>query len=250
MLKKGSAIKRFFLVVLFAVGTIFAQDLDEFDGEFGDVNKSEVFDPLSGYNRVMSSFNDTFYIHILTPSAKGYAYVVPEGIRDGINNFFSNLFFPIRFVNNLLQLKFDRASSEAGRFFINSTFGFFGFFDPASKELKMQKYSEDFGQTLGFYGIGDGFSIVLPFLGPSNLRDLVGLGVDLSLSPVSYMAHNTLTYKIPNDAWQGVAFSVEYLLNDYSFEPNRYEIFKKDALDLYPYLRDAYKQKRDKEIRE
>lgn len=236
--------------MLFVAGIAFAQEIDEFDSEFGDVSKSEVFDPLSGYNRVMTNFNDLFYDHVLTPSAKGYAYVVPEIIREGIGNFFSNLFFPIRFANNLLQLKFDRAGGEVGRFLINSTFGFFGFFDPASKELKMQKYSEDFGQTLGYYGIGDGFYVVLPFLGPSNLRDVVGLGVDLSLSPVSYMTHNTLAYKIPNDAWQGAIFSAEYLLNDYSFEPNRYEVFKKDALDLYPYLRDAYKQKRDKEIRE
>ncbi|MFX4243430.1 MlaA family lipoprotein, partial [Aliarcobacter butzleri] len=89
------------------------------DSEFASKTK-EVLDPLSGFNRVMTSFNDKFYIYVLAPTARGYAYVVPETARIGIDNFFTNLFFPIRFTNNLLQLKFQNASEELGRFLMNT----------------------------------------------------------------------------------------------------------------------------------
>ena len=90
---------------------------EDLENEFKPTN-SVVFDPLSGYNRVMTSFNDSFYTYVLTPTAKGYAYVVPEVARTGINNFFTNLFFPIRFANNLLQFKFENAGKEVGRFLV------------------------------------------------------------------------------------------------------------------------------------
>ena len=95
-------------IFCFANEANFPEDLEN---EFKPTN-SVVFDPLSGYNRVMTSFNDSFYTYVLTPTAKGYAYVVPEVARTGINNFFTNLFFPIRFANNLLQFKFENAGKE------------------------------------------------------------------------------------------------------------------------------------------
>ena len=242
--------KIFFILLLsifcFADKGIFPEDLEQ---EFKPTS-SVVFDPLSGYNRAMTSFNDGFYTYILTPTAKGYAYVVPEVARTGINNFFTNLFFPIRFVNNLLQLKFENAGKEVGRFLVNTIWGFGGFMDQATNTLGMQIYREDFGQTLGYWGVGDGFHIVLPFLGPSNPRDMLGLGVDLLLSPTSQLGHNTIPYKIPQDNWQELGIDTLYKVNEYSFHPNMYEIIKKDALDLYPYLRDAYNQKREREIEE
>lgn len=222
---------------------------DDIENEFKPTN-SVVFDPLSGYNRVMTTFNDGFYTHVATPVSKGYAYVVPEVARTGINNFFTNLMFPIRFVNNLLQFKFENASKELGRFVVNTIWGLGGFMDQATNTLDMKIYGEDFGQTLGYWGIGDGFHIVLPFLGPSNLRDTVGLVAGLSLAPTSQLAHNTIPYKIPQNNLQEFGIDALYKTNEYSFHPDFYEKIKADAIDLYPYLRDAYNQKRDKEIKE
>ncbi|AXK49025.1 ABC transporter [Aliarcobacter trophiarum LMG 25534] len=222
---------------------------EDIESEFKPTN-SVVFDPLSGYNRVMTSFNDGFITYVLSPTAKGYAYVVPEVARTGINNFFINLFFPVRFVNNLLQLKFERAGKEMGRFLVNTIWGFGGFMDQATNTLGMERYKEDFGQTLGYWGVGEGFHVVLPFLGPSNLRDIVGITGDLILAPTSQLAHNVLPYKIPQNDLQAIGMDTLYIVNDYSFHPDMYEIVKKDAIDLYPYLRDAYNQKREKEIEE
>lgn len=158
--------------------------------------------------------------------------------------------FPIRFVNNLLQFKFENASKELGRFVVNTIWGLGGFMDQATNTLDMKIYGEDFGQTLGYWGIGDGFHIVLPFLGPSNLRDTVGLVAGLSLAPTSQLAHNTIPYKIPQNNLQEFGIDALYKTNEYSFHPDFYEKIKADAIDLYPYLRDAYNQKRDKEIKE
>lgn len=242
--------KKIFLVLLIMFSNFaYSSDiLDSFDGEYRQ--NSEVFDPLSGYNRVMTNFNDGFYIHFLSPVSKAYAYVVPQTLRKGIDNFFTNLMFPIRFVNNILQFKFQNASKELGRFLVNSIWGIGGFMDPATDILKMNIYKEDFGQTLGYWGVKDGFSVVLPFLGPSNLRDIVGLAADLVVSPTSQLGHNTLDYKIPQKPLQELAISSIHKVNENSFNPDMYEIIKKDTLDLYIFLRDAYKQKRDKEIKE
>lgn len=198
----------------------------------------------------MTSFNDSFYTYVLTPTAKGYAYVVPEVARTGINNFFTNLFFPIRFANNLLQFKFENAGKELGRFLVNTIWGFGGFMDQATNTLGMKIYREDFGQTLGYWGVGQGFHIVLPLLGPSNPRDIIGLAGDFLLSPTDRLGHNTLEYKIPQNIGQAIAIDSWYKVNEYSFNPNMYEIIKRDAIDLYPYLRDAYNQKREREINE
>ena len=222
---------------------------DEFDSEFASKTK-EVFDPLSGYNRVMTSFNDKFYIYVLTPTAKGYAYVVPETARIGIDNFFTNLFFPIRFTNNLLQLKFQNASEELGRFLMNTIWGLGGFMDPATNELDMKIHKEDFGQTLGFYGVGEGFHIVLPFLGPSNLRDTVGLVADSYVSPLSTSGDAYAKYKIPNNVIEQISIASFNTINSVSLTPGEYESIRKDALDLYPFLRDIYSQARKKQIEE
>ena len=135
---------------------------EEFEEEF-DSFGDDVFDPLSGYNRVMTEFNDGFYVYVLDPVARGYRWAIPLGGRRGINRFFHNLFFPIRFVNNVLQLKVKNAGEEFLRFCINSTIGIFGIWDPAKEWFDLYAHDEDFGQTLGYYGIGGGFHIVLPF---------------------------------------------------------------------------------------
>ncbi len=219
---------------------------DEFDDEFASADE-EVSDPLSGYNRAMTSFNDGFYVYVLDPTARGYAYVVPEIARKGISNVFNNLMFPIRFVNNILQLKFENSMEELGRFVVNSTFGILGLMDVADSELGWKEHDEDFGQTLGYYGIGPGFHVVLPFLGPSNVRDIVGLSVDSFADP-TFSTQND--WKIPNNLEKSIGLKALNVTNKTSLHLGEYENIKKDALDLYPFLRDVYEQKRENEIKE
>ena len=220
-------------------------DIDEFDNEFGDETK-EVFDPLEGYNRFMTNVNDKIYTYAFNPISKGYAFITPKPIRSGISNAFDNLKFPIRFVNNILQLKFDNSIKELGRFMINSTVGVFGLFDVA-KAGGVEPHNEDFGQTLGFYNIPSGPHIVLPFLGPSNLRDTIGLSFDAVLDPKTIAP---IKYDIPNNREKALGVSALYYVNKNSLHLGEYENLKKDALDVYTFFRDAYEQKRAKEIAE
>ena len=130
-------------------------DFGEFEEEFKESDK-EVFDPLSGYNRAITVFNDKLFLWVLDPVARGYRYVMPEPARRGVNNFFMNLLYPIRLVNNLLQLKIKNAGEETLRFVTNSTIGILGFWDPAKEWFGLEAHHEDFGQTLGYYGVGGG----------------------------------------------------------------------------------------------
>ena len=226
---------------------------DDFGDEFGDEFEEvqvEIFDPLSGYNRVMTSFNDGVYTYALNPIASGYTYILPQTARVGISNFFNNLLFPLRFTNNLLQLKFQNSAEELGRFLINSTFGLLGFMDPAKTELGWEEHDEDFGQTLGHYGVAEGFHVVLPLLGPSNLRDIVGLAADSYVSPLSTIGSSDIQYKIPNNTLENVGITTSKTVNSTSLRLGQYEAIKKDALDLYPFLRDVYNQARQKQIEE
>lgn len=223
---------------------------DEFDNEFKQENKQTVFDPLSGYNRVMTTFNDYAFIYVLNPVAKGYAYVLPQDVRVGVSNFFDNLLFPIRFTNNILQLKFENAGVELGRFVVNTIWGLGGVMDPATKELGWKQYDEDFGQTLGHYGVGSGFHIVLPLIGPSNLRDMFSMVPDGYVSPISVTGSSDIGYKIPDTALEALAITGVKTINSVSLKLGQYENIKKDALDLYPFLRDIYEQRRNQQIKE
>jgi phospholipid-binding lipoprotein MlaA len=216
--------------------------VDEFEKEFED--KKEVADPLIGYNRFMTTVNDKLYMYAYNPISRGYAYIVPEIARVGVSNFFDNLLFPISFSNNILQLKFDHGIKELARFLINSTVGILGFIDVA-KYAGIEPHKEDFGQTLGYYGVGSGFHIVLPFFGSSNLRDTLSLGFELYVSPTSYASQ---PYQIPKDSQEAVAIQTGYYINKNSLHLGEYESLKKDALDYYLLFRDAYEQKRDREI--
>ena len=144
-------------------------DLDLFD-EYEEVEDVQmVADPLYYFNYAMYSFNDFLYFYALKPIAQGYKFIAPTPLRNGVNNFFHNLLFPVRFVNNILQGKLLEASDEIGIFLANSTLGILGFNQFAQKNLNMETSNEDLGQTLGSLSIGDGFYLVLPILGPSTL---------------------------------------------------------------------------------
>eukprot|EP01029_Cantina_marsupialis_P021537 TRINITY_DN516671_c0_g1_i1.p1 TRINITY_DN516671_c0_g1~~TRINITY_DN516671_c0_g1_i1.p1 ORF type:complete len:286 (+),score=43.90 TRINITY_DN516671_c0_g1_i1:597-1454(+) len=223
-------------------------DTITFDDEFKDTKKE--IDPFEGYNRAMTSFNDYMYVNLLTPVAKGYAVVVPEPGRIAISNFFDNITFPVRFINNILQFKFKNAAEETGRFLVNSTVGILGFMDPADEYLNLQARDEDFGQTLGYYGFADGFHIVLPLLGPSNVRDIVGMAADTFVNPLNDTRAEDIDYKIPNKSIETVGISIFDTINSTSLNPDEYENLKKDAVDLYPFLKNVYNQNREKMIKE
>ncbi|MDR0666323.1 MAG: VacJ family lipoprotein [Campylobacteraceae bacterium] len=218
-----------------------APDEDDFEAEFSSV---EEFDPLSGYNRVMTEFNDAAFRNVIIPTADGYRKVVPQGARVSINNFFDNLAFPVRFVNNILQGKITNAASETGRFIINTTVGFLGFANTADELYGMQKHDEDFGQTLGVWGIPSGPHIVLPILGPSNLRDLGGMAVNY-ITPLTYNSWNVF-----ENNWQSIGVGAFGAFNGLSDFAPMYEAMTKDAIDLYPLMKNMYEQRRDKLIKE
>ncbi len=236
-------------------------DGEEFDDGFEEEFESaeeEIFDPLSGYNSVMTEFNDGFYIYVIDPVARGYEWVMPDLAQRGVKNFFHNLLFPIRFVNNALQLKPINAGEELFRFVLNSTVGIFGLWDPAKEWFGLEAHEEDFGQTLGYYGVGGGFHIVLPFLGPSNLRDMFSLYPDMQLDPVYYFDNRP--YNFPKMEGEYLGMSRQSLqqtnllmlktVNQESLRIGQYENLKKDAIELYPFLRDVYEQNRAKLIEE
>ena len=218
---------------------------DEFSDEFA---VEEVYDPFSGYNEVMTTFNDKLIVYLITPLANGYDFIFHKEIRRSIDKFFKNLNYPTRVINNVLQGKFQNASEETGRFVINSTVGILGLFDPAKSEFKLVAHKEDFGQTLGFYGIGSGPHIVLPVFGPSNLRDAISIFPDSYVSFIDYAPRPWFTLTDNVGSFLG-ARSYERV-NHFSLDIHSYENLKKDAIDLYPFFRDTYEQYRIKQINE
>ena len=222
------------------------EDTSDFEEEFGS-EEEEIIDPLSGYNRFMTSFNDSVVLYALNPLSEAYGYIIPEPLRIGVSNFIHNIQFPIRFINNLLQGKIQNSSDELERFLVNSTIGVAGLMDPAKHYMHIPAHNEDFGQTLGYYGVESGFHIVLPFFGPSNVRDLVGITVDGYVSPLINV-RGLENYKIPDSFAQTVGITTFYFINKNSLHLGEYESIKKDAIDLYPFLRDIYEQNRISEI--
>ena len=225
------------------------ENTESFDEEYVKETVKSQPDPLNGYNRAMTSFNDTLFIYLINPLSKGYATVLPEALRLGISNFIHNIEFPIRFTNNLLQGKFQNSSDELERFIVNTTAGVAGIFDPASTYMHIPAHNEDFGQTLGYYGFGAGYHVVLPLLGPSNIRDIIGLVGDGYASPLIY--DSTLKeMRIPKDYPQSAAIYSLKMINKNALNLGAYESLKKDSIDLYPFLRDIYEQKRTADIQE
>jgi len=208
--------------------------------EEGEEETVKISDPLRPWNNAMYHFNDKFYFWILKPVARGYSKAVPEDMRLAVSNFFSNLAMPIRFISNLLQLKIKNAGNELLRFVYNTTAGVGGLADAAKLDFGIKQHDEDLGQTLGSYGIGHGFYLVWPFLGPSSLRDTIGRVGDVFLDPVSYVT-----------PWEAAVGIKGYdKVNETTFHIGDYEDLKKSAIDPYVSLRDAYVQYRKKKVEE
>jgi phospholipid-binding lipoprotein MlaA len=200
-------------------------------------------DPLEGINRGIYKFNDVTDKALFKPVATAYKTVTPSPIRTGINNFFNNLGGITSVLNNLLQFKFANAFTEAGRFVINSTFGLAGFIDIAGMD-KVPVHKEDFGQTLGHWGTGTGAYLVLPFLGPSDLRDATGLIFDTATTdPIKY-THNIGEIRLHNQlrAAQFIDKRAELLTAT--------DLVDEASLDPYAFMRDAYLQRRASQVQD
>ncbi|MGD2062731.1 MAG: VacJ family lipoprotein [Nitrospirota bacterium] len=192
-----------------------------------------VRDPFERVNRAIFTFNDKLYFYVLKPVARVFRKV-PEPVRVSVGNFFSNLAAPIRVANNTLQGKIGPAGGELMRFIINTTIGIGGLFDPAKRYAGIPQFQEDFGQTLGRYGLGAGPYLVLPVLGPSNVRDGVGWVVDRFLDPLTYVVDD-------REYWAAKGSDA---VNTTSLDKDTYEGIKRDELDPYLFIRDAYAQRR------
>jgi phospholipid-binding lipoprotein MlaA len=194
-------------------------------------------DPYEGFNRAMYSFNENLDKVIFKPLAKGYKAITPVPVDNGITNFFSNIDDVVSAVNNLLQFKLTRAASDVGRVLVNSTVGLLGFIDVASN-MNMPKYGEDFGQTLGSWGMAPGPYIVLPFFGPSNGRDAVGMVVDWYTDPVTYLEPESHMWMV-----KGLR-----LVDRRADLLGASRLLEQAALDPYEFSRDAFLQKRQYDI--
>lgn len=199
----------------------------------GPALAEDVRDPYEGFNRAVFAFNEGLDKALIKPLARGYVTVLPAPVRTGIGNVYSNVGDVFIAVNNVLQGKPADAVGDTARFVFNSTMGLFGLIDIASA-MGLEKHNEDFGQTLGRWGVGPGPYLVLPVYGPRDVRDGVGLAVEVAADPVGRIAH------VPT---RNTAMAIR-LINDRAELLPADEIIEEAALDKYAYLRDAYLQRR------
>jgi len=194
-------------------------------------------DPFESYNRVMYGVNDAVDRAVLKPVATGYKNVVPGFAQTGVSNFFGNLSDAWSSVNNLLQGKGEEAGTDFGRFALNSTFGIFGLLDIAS-EAGMPKHDEDFGQTLGKWGVPSGPYLILPLLGPSTVRDTAALPADFG--------GDIWKYKEPTN-WRNIGAAIRVVDTRASLL-DASSLLEDAALDRYEFLRDGYLQRRQSQV--
>jgi phospholipid-binding lipoprotein MlaA len=221
-----------------------AKDNEETEDDEQDLGDevTQISDPFYNINGVIYFFNDNLYELIIRPAAKTYNFLTPEVFRTVVRNFFYNLRFPIRFVNCLLQFKGTKAVQELEGFLMNTTFGVLGINDIAS-HYDLKPSPEDLGQTLAFYGLGNGFYIMYPILGPSSLRDSARFIDSYFLDPVSWLRYKELG----GYSWRTtVAITAYDKFNDLSFQIEDIDALKKAAFEPYIAVRDAYVEYRNK----
>ncbi len=244
----------FFVLATFLTATVaYAQTppaqpdpevVDEAD-EYAVVQVSDPFEPV---NRAIFSFNDGLYDYVFRPVSKGYTAVVPQPARNGIRNFFDNIKFPIRFVNSTLQGKFKRAGLETGKFAVNTVAGIGGFIRisddvPALAQIPR----EDTGQTFGVWRIGKGPYIVLPVFGPGTARDTVGFVGDYFLNPLNWNLRENLEWY----TWEvETGVTVVSVVNSLPDILAAYDAPRKDAIDPYLAVRNAYVQYREAAVKQ
>jgi len=206
-----------------------------------DTAEVEQYDPWERFNEVMFNFNLKLDKYVLKPVANVYRHVIPEPFQVLIANGFDNIRWVPRFVNNLLQAKFEGAGREMARFLINSTAGIGGLFDPAKDYWGIRPSKEDFGQTLGVWGVGPGPYLVLPLLPPTTVRDGIGMGVDGAMDPLSYF--------LPF-FWDRLGMRIGDTINDRALNYDLFQGVEETTIDLYSSVRHFYLQRRERQIRE
>ena len=228
---------------LFASKT-FSSESDKVDTNPGDFEtgsyEDEIYDPLEPINRAIFSFNNVADRIVLEPIAKGYKKL-PSPLQSGISNFLSNLRAPLVVVNQLLQGQGENAVQSSGRFIVNSTVGVFGLFDVAEK-IGLEEKEEDYGQTLATWGVGDGFYIVLPLFGPSNLRDTSGMVLTMMTDPIN-------AYVVSEgEAWIVPMRTAANAVDQRSKIIDEVNALRDNSVDYYAAVRSSYYQNRNAAI--
>jgi phospholipid-binding lipoprotein MlaA len=209
------------------------------DQEIAEVDQEN--DPLEVLNRLTFSFNLALDTLVFQPAAATYRFLLPVEVRDSVRNSLRNLRGPLILINDVLQGEFERAETTLIRFLVNSTVGVLGLFDVAA-DMGYPYHKEDFGQTLGAHGVGEGFYLVLPIFGPSNPRDGVGMLVDIYLDPLTYAAQATDSeaYLVARTIVEGIDLrsrNIEVV-----------DDLKRDSIDFYARVRSLYRQSRANDI--
>ena len=231
----------FFTIIFFLFNyNIFASESDQVNTQPDDFETSkvedEIYDPFEPVNRAIFSFNNVADRVVLEPVAKGYKKL-PSPIQSGISNFLSNLRAPLVVVNQLLQGQGENAIQSSGRFIINSTVGLLGIFDVAEK-IGIEEKEEDFGQTLATWGVGDGFYIVLPLFGPSNMRDTSGMLITMVTDPINAYAVSE------GEAWLVPMRTAANAVDQRSKIIDEVNALRDNSVDYYAAVRSSYYQNR------
>ena len=198
--------------------------------------EDEIYDPLEGFNRAIFKFNNVADRIILEPVARGYRKL-PSPMQSGISNFLSNLRMPLIIVNQLLQGQVKNSAESTGRFVVNTTAGVFGLFDVADK-VGLEEKDEDYGQTLATWGVGDGFYVVLPIFGPSNLRDSAGLVLTAVTDPVNAYAITE------GEGWVVPVRTTINAVDRRSKIIDEVNALRNNSVDYYAAVRSSYYQNR------
>ena len=228
------------MVIVFVNYSVLSEEADKVSTTSSDFettyNEDEIYDPLEPINRAIFSFNNFADKIILEPTAKGYRKL-PSQIQLGISNFLSNLRAPLVVINQLLQGQGKNAAETTGRFFVNSTAGVFGLIDVADK-IGLEEKEEDYGQTLATWGIGDGFYIVLPIFGPSNLRDSAGMFLTYTTDPFNAYAVSE------GEAWIVPLRTAVNAVDQRSKIIDEVNALRNNSVDYYAAVKSSYYQNR------
>lgn len=247
-------------IAIFAITLCFfnhnAIAADEFDDDFAAFesqmmeSKTKIYDPLEPLNRKIFAFNDFADQYFVGYVVTSYRFIFPQSVRNGVNNFFTNLSKPFSFVNSLAQGKVDNALASLSSFVINTTVGIFGFIDVAGGE-EINYNNETFGQTLGHYGVGSGAYLVLPFLGPSTVREFSSDLAESAVSPIGFdifSIDDKMNFEINDEKKFGLA-----ILKGVD-KKERFADFleetKKDSFDYYATIRSYYLQNIESKVKE
>jgi len=223
--------------------------LSEGDADLANVPEQKTNDPWQSLNRTTFGFNDRLNTYALRPVAHGYAAIVPNRVRTGVSNFFDNLNYPVRFINSVLQGKITRSAQETGKFVVNSTAGVGGLIRVSDHISSLADVpAEDFGQTLGVWGIAPGPYLVLPVLGPSDCRDLAGFAGDFAMSPLNWHTIGLIHYGFITRPLT-IALSTTRSVNGLPKAVESYDQMKAEAVDPYVAMRNGYLSYRAEQVK-